>query len=58
MTEGQFKEIKEFCASLAEKRQMLDDRFLLDKCQEYMSGLVGLCEYANAPLEADPEPAP
>jgi hypothetical protein len=58
MYQSEFDAIATFSQTLSALRQQVSDRDLLDRCEKYLSDLVGLCRYANAPLEADPpEPA-
>jgi hypothetical protein len=57
MYQSEFDEIETFSQTLSVLRQTVSDRDLLDRCEKYLADLVGLCKYANAPLEADP-PAP
>jgi hypothetical protein len=58
MYQSEFDAIEKFATNLSMLRQQVSDQQLLDSCQKYLGDLVGLCKYANAPLEADPPPAP
>lgn len=54
MTESQHQEIVDFCNQLPTKRQMVSDRELLDRCQEYLTALLELSK--NDSLDPDPQP--
>jgi hypothetical protein len=58
MLQSEFDEITVFAANLVQLRQQVNDQQLLDRCQKFLSDLVGLVNYANAPLEPDPAPEP
>jgi hypothetical protein len=57
MKQSEFDEITAFAVHLSQLRQQINDQQLLDRCQTYLTDLVALCNYANAPLEADPPEA-
>jgi hypothetical protein len=53
MKRSEFDEITTFATGLAELRHQVSDQQLLDRCQQYLSDLVGLVKYENTPLEPD-----
>jgi hypothetical protein len=49
MTDHQYEEIKQFAASLGQKRQQVSDQGLLDTCQDYLNQLLDLSK--DVPLD-------